>query len=177
MSQIGYYLAKIMCLAKHRDREVVNNYFRKQGMTIGTQCNIYSNISTSESYLIEIGNNVTISNDVQFVTHDNSIIKVFPEMTDIFGKIIIGDNCFIGARSILMYGIELKKNIIVASGSVVTKSFNESGIIIGGNPAKKIGEWDSFKCKIFDYTFNISGLNKDGKYKLLAGNPDKLVKR
>lgn len=71
-----------------------------------------------------------------FVTLDNSIKLIHPGKTDLFGKIVIGDNCFIGENTTLLYGITIANNIIVASGSVVTKSFSEQGIIIGGNPAK-----------------------------------------
>lgn len=65
-----------------------------------------------------------------------------------FGKIVVGNNCFIGERATLLYGVELADNIIVAAGSVVTKSFSESNIIIGGNPAKKISTWEQFRKKV-----------------------------
>ena len=87
--------------------------------------------------MIEIKNNVCVSIDVKFVTHDFSVKKVLPDKANLFGKIEIGNNCFISERSTLLYGVELADNIIVAAGSVVTKSFTESNIIIGGNPAKK----------------------------------------
>ena len=61
--------------------------------------------------------------------------------------ISIGDNCFLGQNSTIMYGCTLANNIIVASGSVVCNSFGEENIIIGGNPARKIGTWDELKCK------------------------------
>ena len=35
-------------------------------------------------------------------------------------------------------------NVIVAAGSVVTKSINESKVIVAGNPARIISTWDSF---------------------------------
>lgn len=63
---------------------------------------------------------------------------------NLYGKIKIGDNCFIGERSTLLYGVTLANNIIVASGSVVVDSFSSERIIIGGNPARVIGNWDSF---------------------------------
>lgn len=130
-----------------KNPEIKNNFFRRQGAKIAGGCNIVGNISSPESYLIYIGNNVTIANDVQFVTHDNSIMKVDPHCYNLFGYITIGDNCFIGQRSTLMYGVTLASNIIVASGSVVVNSFDEERIIIGGNPAKKIGTWDEFAKK------------------------------
>lgn len=146
--EFRYFLAKVKYLLLGGNKEIINDYFRKYGMNIGAGTNLCSNIMTPEPYLIMIGKNVTLSNNVQFVTHDNSICKVLLDMTDVFGKITIGDNCFIGARSVLMYGVELKDNTIVAAGSVVTKSFHESDIIIGGNPAKKIGTWDIFREKV-----------------------------
>lgn len=68
--------------------------------------------------------------------HDFSVKKVLPDKANLFGKIIVGNNCFIWERATLLYWVELADNIIVAAGSVVTKSFTESCIIIGGNPAK-----------------------------------------
>ena len=64
-----------------------------------------------------------------------------------FGKIIIGDNCFIGENATLLYGITLGNNIMVAAGAVVTKSFDKSGIIIAGNPARVIGDWETYQKK------------------------------
>lgn len=61
-----------------------------------------------------------------------------------YGKIRIGNNCFIGERAILLYGVSLSDNIIVAAGSVVTKTISEERVIVGGNPARIIGTWDKF---------------------------------
>ncbi len=51
--------------------------------------------------------------------------------------VIIGDDVWIGANSIILKGVNLGDRTIVAAGSVVTKSF-PSDCIIGGNPAKII---------------------------------------
>ena len=90
---------------------------------------------------------MVVSTKVDFILHDFSISKVIPGTSNLFGKIVLGNNCFIGARSVVMYGVELADNIIVAAGSVVTKSFAETNIIIGGNPARKIGSWDAAREK------------------------------
>lgn len=47
----------------------------------------------------------------------------------------IGENCFIGGRSLIMPGVEIGDNCIVGAGSVVTKSV-PSGSIVAGNPAR-----------------------------------------
>ena len=120
------------------------------GVKIGKDCLLCSSPMTREPYLINIGNNVTVSTNVTFVTHDNSIKLLYPEKSDVFGKIVIGNNCFIGENVTILYGVTLADNIIVAAGSVVTKSFRNSNIIIGGNPAHIINTWDKFSEKIKD---------------------------
>lgn len=176
---IQYTLVKILSkLKREKHKESITRFFEKQGIVIGGGANICSNIVTSESHLIEIGSKTTISVNVELITHDNSISKVLPGTSDVFGRIKIGNNCFIGESAIIMYGVTLADNIIVAAGSVVTRSFNESNIIIGGNPARKIGTWDSFAKKYAPYAWNLGAitrkeeirLQKEGK-KLITKEP------
>lgn len=61
-------------------------------------------------------------------------------------KIEIGDNCWIGAKSIICPGVKIEDGAIVATGSVVTKSVPK-GAIVGGNPAKIIKYRD---LKLYD---------------------------
>ena len=161
MRSLIYFLTRI--IAKVCGDEAFSCLFRRYGMKVGRNCRIYSNIMTSESYLITVGDNVTISNNVQLITHDNSVCKLIPDKTDIFGEIHIGNNSFIGTRSIIMYGVTLPDNTIVAAGSVVTKSFKEEGIIIGGNPARQIGRYEKLKEKSLSYAINIGGMSESEK--------------
>lgn len=139
MYELKYFLAKVKFKLSGNNKEVMSDYFRKAGMSIKGGCNICCNIMTMEPFLVDIGSNVTISGDVKLVTHDNSVAKLNIGGADVFGRIVIGHNCFIGQNSIIMYGVELANNIIVAAGSVVCNSFSETNIVIGGNPAKKSG--------------------------------------
>ena len=52
--------------------------------------------------------------------------------------VIIGENCWIGMNVVIMPGVSIGDNTVVAAGAVVTKSFSEGHLIIGGNPAKII---------------------------------------
>ena len=142
-----FYLFAKLCSKLLKDREIMNNYYRKKGAGIGKHCLICSDLTKCELYMLEIGNNVTISTDVLFVTHDHSWYHIDPGHGDLLGKIVIGDNCFIGERATILYGVSLAHNTVVAAGSVVTKSFSKSGTIIGGNPARVIGDWETFKNK------------------------------
>jgi maltose O-acetyltransferase len=51
--------------------------------------------------------------------------------------VTIGDNCWIGGHAVINPGVTLGNNVVVASGSVVTKSFGDN-VVIGGVPAKVI---------------------------------------
>lgn len=172
MNDIGYFIAKIKYKLKHNDKEVINNFFRKYGVRIGGGYNICCNILTPEPYLIHIGDNVTIADQVDFVTHDNSINKISKETINLFGEIRIGNNCFIGERATLLYGVTLADNIIVAAGSVVVDSFEDERIIIGGNPARVIGSWESF----YDKSRAFARGRKDIKT-ILEKQPELLIQR
>ena len=58
--------------------------------------------------------------------------------TPIEGKdIVIGSGCWIASGSIIVGGVKIGDNVIVAAGSVITKDI-PSGVMVGGVPAKII---------------------------------------
>lgn len=173
---IGWIIAKIKCKLGG-GKPALNAFLRKKGIIIGPNTKTASNIKTAEPYLIEIGDNVTISHSVDFITHDNSVCKIFGVDHDLYGKIKVGDNCFIGAHAILMYGVTLADNVIVAAGSVVTKSISESNVIIAGNPARIIGSWDKYKQKNINKIIHAGHLSFDEKKSYILSNENLLIKR
>jgi len=95
---------------------------------------------------IVIGKNVWIAHGVNFISQDHSNIDYNQYKTE--NPIVIGDNCLIGANSIILPGVQLGEHTIVGAGSVVTKSFLEGNIIIAGNPAKIVKKIGEYKCVV-----------------------------
>lgn len=144
--KIKYLFVKLISKVFKSQKPLIR-FYRKAGMSIGDNCLLCSKLPLREASLITIGSNTVISTDVSLVAHDFCAHNVMKDKSDLFGRIVIGNNCFIGTKSIILYGVELSDNIVVAAGSCVTKSFLEPNIIIGGNPARKIGDWNAFEKK------------------------------
>ena len=152
--------------------EMLIDHLRRIGTRVGNNCFIFSDkVETTEPYLVTIGNNVTISYNVCFNTHDDSVEAYYKKDTLIVGKITIGDNCFIGVGSILLPGITLADNCIVGAGSVVTKSF-EKGSVIAGVPAKRICSVDQLYMKNKDYIIDTTGKGFQERKEYILSHPE-----
>ena len=57
-----------------------------------------------------------------------------------YGKpVTIGDNVWLGGRSVIAPGVTIGNNVVVAAGAVVVKDVPDN-VVVGGNPAKIIKE-------------------------------------
>lgn len=149
---------------------------RDSGIKVGANCRMFSNIKTTEPFLITIGDRVTISSDVEFCTHDNGIIKAVVGKTDVVGPISIGNDCFIGMHSILMLGVSIGDNCIVGAGSVVTHSFPPH-TVLAGNPARAICTTEQYAEKYKNHAIDFSHIPYANRSTYLASHPELLVKR
>jgi carbonic anhydrase/acetyltransferase-like protein (isoleucine patch superfamily) len=113
---------------------------RDLGVSVGKNCRFYGVDWGPETFLIEIGDNVLIAAGVIFINHDSGVLIFRHEEGDIvnhYGKIKIGDNCFIGVNAVILPNVQIGKNCIVAAGSIVANSFPDDSVIMG-NPAKVV---------------------------------------
>lgn len=93
---------------------------------------------TIEDY-VKIGGGVCIY-DTDFHSLNPDIRKSTEDLKNRQQKeVLIKENAFIGAHSIILKGVTIGKNSIVGAGSVVTKSIPDNEIW-AGNPAKFIKE-------------------------------------
>lgn len=99
--------------------------------------------------MLNLHDNVVVTSNVTFVTHDIIDWMLNYEqfntkgLEQYIGPIEVFDNVFIGNDSIILYNTKIGPNAIVAAGSVVVKNVPE-GAIVGGNPARVIGNINDF---------------------------------
>ncbi|WP_245838616.1 acyltransferase [Rubrivirga marina] len=111
--------------------------------------------------MTSIGDRVTITSGVKFITHDGSAWLVRDERGRryVYNSIKIGNDVFVGVNTIILPGVEIGDRVIVAAGSVVTKSIPD-GCIVAGVPARRIGEYaeyESFALNNFASEKDLSG--------------------
>ncbi len=110
---------------------------RAQGVKIGNGCEIYTRHFGGEPWLITIGDNVAISVNVGFVTHDGTgwLIRDDRGRRHHYAPITIGNNVFIGANTTILPGVRIGNNVIVAAGSLVNQSIPDNCVVMG-SPVK-----------------------------------------
>lgn len=122
----------------------------------------YCFFDPSFCFLISIGDNVTFSTRVHVLAHDASLKRTLGYSK--VGKVIIGNNVFIGANTTILPGISIGDFSIIGAGSVVTKSI-PAHEVWAGNPARRICSFEEYKKKIDVLYTNRYGSN----YKIGSG--------
>ena len=111
----------------------------RQGMQVGEGTRISASSFGTEPWLIEIGDDCTISTGVRLLTHDAALSLAVDDAGRrySYGRIRVGNRCFIGAGAILLPGVALGDEVVVAAGAVVTASV-PSGVVVAGVPARPV---------------------------------------
>ena len=96
-------------------------------------------------------------------THGGShaVRYLYPNF-DCFGKVIIGNWVYIGNNVLIMPGVTIGSHVIIAAGSIVTKSFPDN-VVIAGNPARVICTIDDYVEKNKKYNLNSKNMNSEEK--------------
>ena len=98
-------------------------------------------IVSLEPYKIEIGEDCMLSYDIEIRNTDSHKIydKNTNERINEGSSINIGNHVWLGMRAVILKGVNIGHNSIVAAGSIVTKDV-KANTIVSGNPAKQIKE-------------------------------------
>lgn len=154
-------------------------YLKDKGAQIGKKTVLLCDINCfgTEPYLVEVGEDCLISNNISFFTHDggisvlNSLNYFNGQKMDKVGRIKVGNNCFIGSGAKIMPGIKIGDNVIVGAGAIVTKDV-EPNSIVAGVPAKFICTIDEFYQRNKNNFYPTAGMKWEDKKEYLLKNLD-----
>ena len=100
-------------------------------IAIGANCGINSNCYIVSHENITIGNNVIIGPNVVIVDHDHTFDETGVNSKMFKTKsITINDGVWIGANCVILKGVTIGKNAIIAAGSIVNHDIPENTILI-----------------------------------------------
>lgn len=128
-------------------------WLRAQGAIVGKGTRFIGNASLgTEPFLVEVGEDCLISSNVMFLCHDGGV-KVLNalgyfggERMDKMARIKVGNNCFLGRDSKILGGVTIGDNVIIGTGSIVTKDI-PSNVVAAGMPARVICTIDEYYQK------------------------------
>lgn len=146
------YIRKLAYGAK-ADSDSYVKYLKTLGMKIGDRTTFYvptkTQIDTTRPWLIEIGNDVSITEGVTILTHgyDWSVLKgVYGDVLGSSGAVSIGNNVFIGMQTTILKGVHIGDNVIIGANSLVNKDI-PNNVVAAGNPCKIIMTLDEYHEK------------------------------
>lgn len=103
-----------------------------------------ANVDSGFCDFISCGDNVTLTKDVYLLAHDASMKKTLGKTK--VGRVVIGNNVFVGAKTVVLPGVEIGDNVVIGANSTVTKSI-PAGEVWAGTPARFIGFTKDFMQK------------------------------
>ena len=113
------------------------------GMKVGEHPNFQDGViyDPSHSWLISIGNNVTIAPRVHILCHDASTKRVLGYTK--IGRVTIGNNVFIGANTTILPNVRIGDDCVIGANSVVTHDI-PCGSVAVGNPCRVIKSYEAY---------------------------------
>jgi acetyltransferase-like isoleucine patch superfamily enzyme len=136
-------LNKLLWLQKLLNRIRLAIYNDFWGMSVDPSARISMTAKLDRTYPkgVHVRKDSYIAFGATLLTHDRT--------RGLYLDTVVEENCFIGARSIIMPGVTIGHNSIVAAGAIVTKSVPPASIV-AGNPAQiirsgiKVGRYGRF---------------------------------
>lgn len=116
-------------------------YGNEGSIRIGNDVSLNTNVQIGSSgSKIILGNNVLIGPNVVLRAADHSYFetdKPIRQQGHVGAPIIIDDDVWIGANTVILKGVHVKKGAVVGAGSVVVRDVDAFSVV-AGSPAKKL---------------------------------------
>lgn len=129
------------------------SFLRKKGVKVGERTTFFSpttnTIDLTRPWLLKNGDDVQITNGVTILTHgyDWSVLKgVYGKVLGSSGKVVIGNNVFIGMQATILKGVTIGDNVIIGANSLVNVDI-PSNCVAAGNPVRIISTLEAYKNK------------------------------
>ena len=126
--------------------EVTTEELIKRGLIVGKNFKRLNQviIDDSHTWLINLGDDVTLAPRVHILAHDAST-KAFLGYTKI-GRVVIGNKVFIGAGTVVLPGVTIGNNVIIGANSTVTHDIPDN-MVVAGCPAKVLCTTEEYIAK------------------------------
>lgn len=145
---------------------------REAGVIMGSHNLIASRFWSTEPYLIKIGSFCQLTEGTKIYTHGGAQVArdKYPDF-DVFGKVVLGNRVYVGSGAKIMPGVTIGDNVLIAAGSIVTKSI-PSNVVVAGNPAKYICTLDEYIERNLEFNIDSKNLSLKEKKKFLLSLPE-----
>lgn len=162
-------ISKIKEIYRLRSSESYIAYLRGRGIIIGSGTYIQSPKTTSiddtRPSLVSIGENCFINNYFEIHTHDwvsHVFLHSGRELVNSSGRVTIGNNVAFGRHVVVLKGVTIGDNCFIGAGSIVSKDIPANSIAVG-SPAKVVMTLDEYynkrlqlsEVEAFDYARSI----------------------
>lgn len=146
-------------------------YAKSVGVRMGDNVVIYgmaSRMFGSEPWMITLGSNVYLTAGVIFLTQDGGTLILRKEVPDLewTAPITVGNDVYIGFRTMIMPGVKIGNRCIVGAGSIVTKDIPDNSVAVGV-PCRVIKSVDDYLEQMKAKSLKCGHLHGDAKAEVI----------
>jgi len=143
---IEFLLTPIVAMKRRLERARLRRrwkHLQALGMRIGKGVNLPAStlIDDSHCFLISIGDYCGFGEQCHILAHDAQMNEYLDATR--LGRVVIRESCHIGARTVILPGVEMGPRTVVGANSVVSKSL-PANTVCAGAPAKVLATMDEY---------------------------------